>query len=212
MTHKYGNYIWSPSRLRARSHPNSLISTTWLNKAFFHTHNPSTISFNHQISCADCLRIRRPEDSKFALGPHVDGGGLERWEDPVYRKVYHQILTGNWEEFDPFDATYRADGVMEIYSTIGGCSVFRSWQGRLSLSETGSGEGTLKVFPFLKEATAYWTLRPFVRQMESGDWELDTKSIQFHGAVPDRRQALVNCDCEKDKSHDGREAKLRPIQ
>ena len=120
----------------------------------------------------------------------MDGGGLERWEDPTYRKVYHQILTGNWEQFDPFDATYRADAVMEMYSTIGGCSVFRSWQGWLSLSETGPGEGTLKVFPFLKEATAYWILRPFVRQMESGDWELDIKSAQFHGALPGRGQEL----------------------
>jgi hypothetical protein len=142
------------------------------------------------LNYADRLRIRHPGDAKFALGPHVDGGGLERWEDPTYRKVYHQIITGNWEQFDSFDASYRAEANMEMYSTVGGCSVFRSWQGWLSLSETGPNEGTLKVFPFLKEATAYWYLRPFVRPTASGEWELDTSSSQFHGAQPGRGQEL----------------------
>jgi len=34
------------------------------------------------MSYYDRLRIRKPGDSKFALGPHIDGGSLERWEDP----------------------------------------------------------------------------------------------------------------------------------
>jgi len=177
---------WSPSQLRARAHPNTLMATTWLNTAFFRTDDPNTISLSHQLSYADRLRIRHPGDAQFALGPHVDGGGLERWEDPEYRQVYTKILSGNWEEFDSFDATHRAKAVMDMYSTVGGCSIFRSWQGWLSLSETGPGEGTLKVFPFLKEATAYWILRPFVRPTIDGDWELDTTSTEFHGATPGR--------------------------
>ncbi len=40
----------------------------------------------------DRLRIRNPGDAKFALGPHVDGGSIERWEDPNYRAVYSKIL------------------------------------------------------------------------------------------------------------------------
>lgn len=79
---------------------------------------------------------------------------------------------------------------MEMYSTAGGCSVFRSWQGWLSLSETGPSEGTLKVFPFLKEATAYWILRPFVRPTADGGWELDTSTTEFQGALPGRGQEL----------------------
>jgi hypothetical protein len=181
---------WSPSQLRARAHPNTLATTTWLNTAFFHTDDPNAISLGHQLSYADRLRIRHPGDAQFALGPHVDGGGLERWEDPEYRQVYTKILTGNWEEFDSFDATHRANAVMDLYFTSGGCSIFRSWQGWLSLSETGPGEGTLKVFPFLKEATAYWILRPFVRPTADGDWELDKSSTEFHGATPGRGQEL----------------------
>jgi Protein of unknown function (DUF1479) len=181
---------WSQSQLRARSHPSTLQTTTWLNTAFFHTRDPSVISLSRQLSYADRLRIRHPGDAKFALGPHVDGGGLERWEIPTYRKVYHEILTGNWENFDSYDATHRATANMEMYATAGGCSVFRSWQGWLSLSETGPNEGTLKVFPSLKEASAYWILRPFVRLNSCGEWELDTSSTEFHGAAPGRGQEL----------------------
>lgn len=181
---------WSPSQIRARSHPNTLTATTWLNTNFFHTRNPNAIDLTKQLSYADRVRMRHPGDAKFALGPHVDGGGIERWEDPEYRRVYNAILTGNWEMFDSFDATHRANANMEMYSTAGGCSVFRSWQGWLSLSTTGPGEGTLKVCPFLKEATAYWILRPFMRCTELGDWEIDSSSSQFYGALPGRGQEM----------------------
>jgi hypothetical protein len=176
---------WSPSQVRGRSHPNTLKAATWLNTQFFHTRTPDKIDFEQQLTYADRVRIRHPSDAKFALGPHVDGGGIERWEDPEYRQVFRQILTGHWEKFDSFDATHRVGANMELYSTPNACSAFRSWQGWLSLSETGPGEGTLKIFPFLKEATAYWVLRPFVRPTELGsDWELDTESPEFHGALP----------------------------
>lgn len=33
------------------------------------------------------------------------------------------------------------------------------------MSETGPNEGTLRVFPLLKEATAYIVLRPFFRPL-----------------------------------------------
>jgi hypothetical protein len=52
------------------------------------------------LTYADRLRIRNPGDAKFALGPHSDGGSIERWEDPNYRKVYEKILQGKWEDFD----------------------------------------------------------------------------------------------------------------
>jgi hypothetical protein len=46
-------------------------------------------------------------------------------------------------------------------SFIGG--VFRALQGWTSLSHTGPNEGTLKVFPAIKESSAYMMLRPFFR-------------------------------------------------
>lgn len=33
----------------------------------------------------------------------MDGGSVERWEDPKYREVYKEILKGNWENFDPWE-------------------------------------------------------------------------------------------------------------
>lgn len=41
--------------------------------------------------------------------------------------------------------------------------VFRALQGWTSLSHTGPNEGTLKVFPAIKESSAYMMLRPFFR-------------------------------------------------
>ena len=38
----------------------------------------------------------------------------------------------------------------------------RAFQGWLSLSNSGPGRGTLRVLPLLREATAYWMLRPFL--------------------------------------------------
>jgi hypothetical protein len=52
------------------------------------------------LTYADRLRIRHPSDAKFALGPHMDGGSVERWEDERYRSVYGEILRGRWEAFD----------------------------------------------------------------------------------------------------------------
>ncbi|KAJ4342135.1 hypothetical protein N0V95_007022 [Ascochyta clinopodiicola] len=39
-------------------------------------------------------KIRPPGDKQFALSPHVDGGGVERWEDQAYRYVYRKIFQG----------------------------------------------------------------------------------------------------------------------
>lgn len=63
------------------------------------------VSLTTPLVYSDRLRIRKPGDAKFALGPHMDGGSIERWEDPTYRKVYEKILTGNWEDYDAWDVS-----------------------------------------------------------------------------------------------------------
>jgi hypothetical protein len=95
---------WSKAQLEARSHPAALevqkfLLSLW-NKTSADSH---TVSFNQPLSYADRLRIRRPGDSRFALGPHCDGGSVERWEDPLYRQSYKAILEGRWREHDPWD-------------------------------------------------------------------------------------------------------------
>ena len=69
--------------------------------------------------------MRRPGDAKFALGPHTDGGSVERWEDPEYSRVYTTILQGKWEEYDPFDARHRIAATMDMYNGPGACSMFQ---------------------------------------------------------------------------------------
>lgn len=152
---------WTPTQVLARSHPNMMKTQSFLT-SLWHSSDPnSEISTTYPLTYADRLRMRRPGDAKFALGPHSDGGSLERWEDPEYSRVYAEILKGNWEHYDPFDARHRVSATMDLYNGPGACSMFRFFQGWLSMSSTGPGEGTLKVCPLLKHATSYLILRPF---------------------------------------------------
>ena len=75
---------------------------------------------------------------------------------------------------------------MDLYNGAGACSMFRMFQGWLSLSSTGPGEGTLKVCGLpLSLVGAYVMLRPFFRpsSLSSQHWELDA-SAEFPGSVP----------------------------
>jgi Protein of unknown function (DUF1479) len=76
------------------------------------------------------------------------------------------------------------------------CSIFRPWQGWTSMSATGPGEGTLRVAPLLKLATAYLILRPFFkpRQPSSGldDWVVDLENANFPGSQMGKTQELNN--------------------
>ncbi|KAF2454676.1 hypothetical protein BDY21DRAFT_352424 [Lineolata rhizophorae] len=154
---------WSPSQMRARAHPN-LLQTQRLLMEFWHSKTPDAlISCSHPTAYADRIRIRQPGDAKFALGPHVDGGSVERWEEDGYGrgKVYDAVFEGKWEEFSPWEASCRLDVVSDMYQGVGACSMLRLFQGWLSMSETGPFEGTLKVNPLLGVATSYYLLRPF---------------------------------------------------
>ncbi|PSN61763.1 DUF1479 domain protein [Corynespora cassiicola Philippines] len=170
---------WTPSQVRARAHPDMLTAQSFLTK-LWHSSDPSSqISTTYPLTYADRFRIRNPGDAKFALGPHTDGGSLERWEDPEYRRCYEKILEGKWEEYDPFDAKHRINARQDLYNGAGACSMFRFFQAWLSMSSTGPGEGTLKICPLLKHATSYLMLRPFFTT--GSVWGLDA---QFPGAVP----------------------------
>ena len=170
---------WTPSQVQARGHPNLLRAQQFLQQ-LWHSSDPSSpISTTYPLSYADRFRIRNPGDAKFALGPHVDGGSLERWEDPEYSRCYQEILGGRWERYDPFDAKNRINAQMDLYNGAGACSMFRFFQGWLSMSTTSPGEGTLKLCPLLKHATAYLILRPF---MTTGS--IRNLDSTFPGSVP----------------------------
>ncbi|KAK9455941.1 hypothetical protein V1511DRAFT_499108 [Dipodascopsis uninucleata] len=152
---------WSKSQLRARSHPNMLKAQIALMSLWQSVGEASELACQIPLMYADRLRIRYPGDSQFALGPHIDGGSIERWEDPEYAKVYKSIFDGNWEDYDAWDYRHRVNAITDMYGAGGACSMIRMFQGWLSISSTGVGEGSLRVYPLIKQATAYTILRPF---------------------------------------------------
>ncbi|KAL3457194.1 hypothetical protein BJX64DRAFT_280788 [Aspergillus heterothallicus] len=171
---------WTPSQAQARAHTNMLETQRFL-QTLWHSSDPNTrISTRNPLTYADRLRIRQPGDGKFTLGPHIDGGSLERWEDEEYSRVYAKILEGNWEEYDPWDAKHRVTAKMDLYNGAGACSMLRFFQGWLSMSKTAPGEGSLHVCPMLIHSTAYTILRPFF-DAESLQPALDAT---FPGSVP----------------------------
>ena len=87
--------------------------------SLWHTSEPSDdIDLSIPISYFDRLRIRIPGDQSFKLGPHVDGGAVERWEDPQFRQVWSKILSGGngWRYHDSFDATPRLEAKQDLYN------------------------------------------------------------------------------------------------
>ncbi|KAI0108829.1 DUF1479-domain-containing protein [Hypoxylon sp. NC0597] len=180
---------WSAPQLRARAHPNLLRTQEALMKLWHKSDPESAISLSQPLSYADRLRIRQPGDATFALGPHVDGGSVERWELNGYGLggVYNKIFEGSWEDYDPWDASTRVSAVMDNYNGLGACSMFRMFQGWLSMSTTKPFEGTLMVNPAVKLSTAYILLRPFFRPIKdvnqvSSDEYLAAENWEFAGS------------------------------
>jgi hypothetical protein len=158
---------WSPSQIKARSHPGLLRVQEALLNIWHGCDNDSPIVTRAPLVYADRLRIRLPGDSKFRLGPHMDGGSVERWEDLEYSNVYNEIHNGNWETYDAFDYTHRLTAKSDLHQGGGACGAFRMFQGWLSMSETGPGEGTLQVYPNIVHSTAYTMLRPYFAPRQS---------------------------------------------
>ncbi|PSS32223.1 hypothetical protein PHLCEN_2v1992 [Hermanssonia centrifuga] len=105
----------SKAQTAARAHP-ALINTQRTLMSLWHVSNPSTpISLNTPLTYFDRLRIRPPGPSVFTLGCHIDGGSVERWEDPGFRKCFSKILQGKWREHDPFDVSPRIDAKQDLY-------------------------------------------------------------------------------------------------
>lgn len=108
----------SKPQIHARTHP-SLLNTQKALLSLWHSSTPASVDFTTPISYFDRLRIRTPGDRSFTLGPHIDGGSVERWEDSTFRRVWTNILRGGqngWETFDPFDATWRVNARQDKYN------------------------------------------------------------------------------------------------
>jgi Protein of unknown function (DUF1479) len=176
----------------------------------WHSNSPDAmLSTSHPVTYADRVRIRQPGDAGFALGPHVDAGSVERWEEGGYgvSGVYEKIWAGEWENYDPWESSCRLDANTDLYGGPGACSMFRMFQGWLGMSWTGPKEGTLLVNAMLRLATVYYLLRPFfapivaptrdaqrgftVEYLDAGNWRLETEvESVLQGATPSLSQEL----------------------
>ena len=96
---------------------------------------------------ADRIRRRPPGSSSLGLSPHVDGGSVERWLGPNFRRVYRHVFSGNWREYNAFDAAFRPDA--EEIPSPAVCSMFRTFQGWTALTRQGRGDGTLQLIPIV---------------------------------------------------------------
>ncbi|GBE88545.1 DUF1479-domain-containing protein [Sparassis latifolia] len=181
---------WTRSQVRARAHPNVLAATSWLNN-MYHVRSGAQIEnvdLSTPLMYADRFRIRHPGVQWDAHPPHVDGGGIERWEDPTFRHCFEDILSGNWRQHDPYDLEDRINARSSMYGRVGQATIFRTYQGWLAVSGTAPHEGTLQVFPSVYLSNAYTILRPFFRPKEgaedvidSKNWEYDITSSDFPG-------------------------------
>ena len=105
----------SEAQTRARTHPALLQTHRALLQLWHASDSQAKLSLGTPISYYDRVRIRLPGDRSFVLAPHIDGGSLERWEDPGFRACFGAILSGRWREHDPFDAAPRLYAHQDLY-------------------------------------------------------------------------------------------------
>ncbi|KAH8091349.1 DUF1479-domain-containing protein [Cristinia sonorae] len=186
---------WTQSQVRARGHPNVLKATIWLNNMYHLSSDTELrdVDLSTPLTYADRFRMRHPGGEWNGFPPHVDGGSIERWEDPMVRTCFSEILSGEWRKHDPYDLDGRINARTSLYGRENQSSIFRTYQGWLAMSETAPREGTLKVFPNVILSNAYTIMRPFFRPktrpispnlLDANNWEYDISSPDFPGIYP----------------------------
>ena len=170
----YGIY-WSRPQVEARQAESLTRVRTFLNRLWVsESHGLRHFDPEEVPVYADRIRRRPPGSSSLGLSPHVDGGSVERWLEPNFRKVYRHVFSGNWHEYNAFDAAWRS-GVQEFPSPAV-CSMFRTFQGWTALTRQGQGDGTLQLVP-IANSMIYVLLRAL---------QDDVPETELCGATPGR--------------------------
>ncbi|KAI1423255.1 DUF1479-domain-containing protein [Xylaria sp. FL1777] len=154
---------WSPSQVRARADSRLLDAQRFAMRVWHASDERALVSAEYPVVYADRLRVRTADDIPLSGGAHVDNGSVERWEPDGYGAsgTYSPVFSGRWEDYDPWDSSPRLHITTDLYNRSGSCSMFRMFQGFLSLSSIPAGSGALTACPMLQLSTAYLLLRPF---------------------------------------------------
>ena len=96
-----------------------LAASAWLN-SFYHLKSANSqavkdVDLSSPLSYADRFRMRHPGNQWNAHPPHIDGGGIERWEDEAFRGCFADILNGDWRDHDPYDLEGRINARSSLY-------------------------------------------------------------------------------------------------
>lgn len=203
---------WSPAQVKARACSNVLLAQKSLMNMAWHakSRHDASVTTNFPVVYADRLRIRKPDEdrsdgdgAKSSHNAYIDGGSVERWESDGYgaSSTYQKIWDGNWENYDPWDSSTRLRVTSDLYNGAGSCSMFRMFQGLLSLGTLPRDQGNLFLLPMIQLSTTYLLLRPFFSPIQSspshpnflspGNWRLETPASSIiQGAVPSYAQEL----------------------
>jgi len=162
----YGLY-WSKAQIEIRHSEEMAKLKVFLNNLWvFKNQEYEVFDPNRELSYADRVRRREPGDNSLGLSPHCDAGSVERWIDPSYQKIYSDIFSDNFHNFNPFDAKYR-DRTIEFESPAV-AHVFRTFQGWTALTEQGPKDGTLQMIPIAK-AMAYVLTRALLEDVPENE-------------------------------------------
>jgi hypothetical protein len=162
----YGVY-WSKPQVEARQSEQHTHVRVFLNRLWQTESNGIRhVDPDQAPVYADRMRRRPPQSASLGLSPHVDGGSVERWLEPNFRKVYRHVFSGNWQKYNAYDSAYRTD-VQEVPSPAV-CSMFRTFQGWTALTQQGKGDGTLQLIP-IADAMGYILLRALQDDVPADD-------------------------------------------
>ena len=81
-----------------------------------------------------------------------------------YQRAFRHLFAGDFDSYDPWDASYRTEAAEYPASTM--CSVFRTFQGWTALSDMRHDQGVLHCVPIAK-AMALLLLRPLLDDVDA---------------------------------------------
>ena len=140
---------WSKAQIEIRHSEEMAKVKKWLNNLWIYKYDGKEVfDPNRELIYADRIRRREPGDVSLGLSTHCDAGSFERWTDEAYQKIYNDIFSDSFENYNPFNARYRNEIVEFEAPAV--AHVFRTFQGWTALTTQGPNDGTLQLIPIAK--------------------------------------------------------------